>query len=222
MTFSRHQLAQRTTLDAVDLEEVHRCRRAHNQLGFAYQVGFVRLLNRFLKQESFEVLNELLLFTGVQLGVATNLIDEYRRRRQTISEHQQRITRYRGLRHFAAEERQLLVAFVFDAASRLCTTRATWSSMSSTRTPTAIPTSTSPRSRCSAGASVRGFGASRSSDSTVSTRATTAFSGALWVRRIGRSTRVGSPTSGMPRSFLRLAGVRTHHRFGRAEATCGI
>ena len=119
MTFSRHQLAQRTTLDAVDLEEVHRCRRAHNQLGFAYQVGFVRLLNRFPKQEPFEVLDELLLFTGVQLVVATNLIDEYRRRRQTISEHQQRITRYRGLRHFAAEERQRLVAFVFDAASRL-------------------------------------------------------------------------------------------------------
>ena len=79
----------------------------------------MRLLNRFPKQEPFEVLDELLLFTGVQLGVATNLIDEYRRRRQTISEHQQRITRYRGLRHFAAEERQLLVAFVFDAASRL-------------------------------------------------------------------------------------------------------
>ena len=59
------------------------------------------------------------MFTGVQLGVATNLIDEYRRRRQTISEPQQRITRYRGLRHFAAEERQRLVAFVFDAASRL-------------------------------------------------------------------------------------------------------
>ena len=119
MTFSRHQLAQRTTLDAGDLEEVHRCRRAHNQLGFAYQVGFVRLLNRFPKQEPFEVLDELLLFTGVQLGVATNLIDEYQRRRQTISEHQQRITRYRGLRHFAAEERQRLVTFVFDAASRL-------------------------------------------------------------------------------------------------------
>ena len=40
-------LAQRATLDAVDLAEVQGCRRAHNQLGFAYQVGFVRLLNRF-------------------------------------------------------------------------------------------------------------------------------------------------------------------------------
>ena len=57
MTFSRHQLAQRTTLDTMDLEEVHRCRRAHNQLGFAYQVGFVRLLNRFPKQAPFEVLD---------------------------------------------------------------------------------------------------------------------------------------------------------------------
>ena len=48
MTFSRHHLAQRATLDAVDLAEVQGCRRAHNQLGFAYQVGFVRLLNRCL------------------------------------------------------------------------------------------------------------------------------------------------------------------------------
>ena len=48
MTFSRHYLAQRATLDAVDLAEVQGCRRAHNQLGFAYQVGFVRLFNRCL------------------------------------------------------------------------------------------------------------------------------------------------------------------------------
>ena len=33
--------------DAVDLTEVQGCRRAYNQLGFAYQVG--RLLNRFAK-----------------------------------------------------------------------------------------------------------------------------------------------------------------------------
>ena len=48
MTFSRHYLAQRATLDAVDLAEVQGCCRAHNQLGFAYQVGFVRLLNSCL------------------------------------------------------------------------------------------------------------------------------------------------------------------------------
>ena len=105
MTFSRHYLAQQATLDAVDLAEVQGCRRAHNQLGFAYQVGFVRLLNRFPKQEPFEVLDELLLFTGMQLGVDSTLIEEYRRRRQTISEHQQRIT---AVQISWAEQRRLL------------------------------------------------------------------------------------------------------------------
>ena len=118
MTFSRHSLAQRATLDAVDRAEIQGCRRAHNQLGFAYQVGFVRLLNRFPKQEPFEVLDELLRFTGMQLGVDATLIEECRRRRQTISEHQQRIARYRGLCHFGAEERRRLEAFVFDDTRR--------------------------------------------------------------------------------------------------------
>ena len=49
MTFSRHYLAQRATLDAVDLAEVQGCRRAHNQLGFAYQVGFVRVAPRIVR-----------------------------------------------------------------------------------------------------------------------------------------------------------------------------
>ena len=79
----------------------------------------MRLLNRIPKQEPFEVLDELLLFTGMQLGVDSTLIEEYRRRRQTISEHQQRIARYRGLCHFGAEERRRLEAFVFEAAARL-------------------------------------------------------------------------------------------------------
>ena len=120
MTFSRHHLAQRATLDAVDLAEVQGCRRAHNQLGFAYQVGFVRLLNHFPKQEPFEVLDELLLFTGMQLGVDSTLIEEYRRRRQTISEHQQRIARYRGLCHFGAEERRRLDEVPVGTSQREC------------------------------------------------------------------------------------------------------
>ena len=85
MTFSRHYLAQRATLDAVDLAEVQGCRRAHNQLGFAYQVGFVRLLNRFPKQQPFEVLDELLLFTGMQLGVDSTLVCPQSQTRPAVS-----------------------------------------------------------------------------------------------------------------------------------------
>ena len=85
MTFSRHYLAQRATLDAVDLAEVQGCRRAHNQLGFAYQVGSVRLLNRLPKQQPFEVLDELLLFTGMQLGVDSTLVCPQSQTRPAVS-----------------------------------------------------------------------------------------------------------------------------------------
>ena len=73
MTFSRHHLTQRATLDTVDLAEVLGSRRTHNQL------GFIRLLNRFPKHEPLEVLDELLLFTDVQLRGDSTLIVEYRR-----------------------------------------------------------------------------------------------------------------------------------------------
>ena len=90
-------------------------------LRFSFSSSLSRLAwsTRIPKQEPFEVLDELLLFTGMQLGVDSTLIEEYRRRRQTISEHQQRIARYRGLCHFGAEERRRLEAFVFEAAARL-------------------------------------------------------------------------------------------------------
>ena len=42
--FSRAQLVREASLTVADLAEVEKCRRHHNRLGFAYQVGFVRLL----------------------------------------------------------------------------------------------------------------------------------------------------------------------------------
>ena len=104
MTFSRHYLAHRATLNAVDLAEVQGCRRGRNQLGFAYHIVFVRLLNRFPKQEPFEVLDKLLLFTGCNSGSTRLSLRSTNGQRQTISEHQQRIARYRDLCHFGATE----------------------------------------------------------------------------------------------------------------------
>ena len=119
MEFTRRQLAQKARLTEADLEEVSRCRRPHNQLGFGYQVGFVHLLNRFPKQEPLELVDELLLFTAVQLRIDANLIEHYQQRRQTISEHQQRITDYLGLRRFDDRARAELEEFVFGEAMRL-------------------------------------------------------------------------------------------------------
>ncbi len=75
--YSRRQLAEKAALSDADLVEVQRCRQDHNRLGFAYQLGFVRLLNRFPQQKPFEVIDELLVYTGVQLGLATALIEPY-------------------------------------------------------------------------------------------------------------------------------------------------
>ena len=87
-----------------DLVQIGKCRRPHNRLGFAYQVAFVRLLNRFPKQQPFEILDELMSFSAAQLGVDVGLIGLYRGRQQTISEHQQTIAGYLGLRHFGDAE----------------------------------------------------------------------------------------------------------------------
>ena len=53
--FSRAQLVREASLTVVDLAEVEKCRRHHNRLGFAYQVGFVRLLQRFPTRRPLEI-----------------------------------------------------------------------------------------------------------------------------------------------------------------------
>jgi hypothetical protein len=117
--YSRRQLKREAALNERDLVEVGKCRRAQNRLGFAYQLAFVRLLNCFPKQEEFEVLDDLVNFTAVQLGVDAGLIDFYRRRRQTISEHQRAIIAHLGLREFGDAEVGALATFIFEESCRL-------------------------------------------------------------------------------------------------------
>ena len=82
-------------------------------------MGFVRLLNRFPAQQPFELIDELLTFVGVQLTVDAGLITHYQHRRQTISEHQQRITEYLHHTPFGETEAKRLEAFVFEESCRL-------------------------------------------------------------------------------------------------------
>ena len=66
-TLSRQQLKRAVALNGEDLKpNHHQCRRFHNQLGFAYQVAFVRLFNRFPKQQPFEILDELVSVSAAQ------------------------------------------------------------------------------------------------------------------------------------------------------------
>ena len=69
LSFSRGQMIREASLTEADLAEVDKCRRDHNRLGFAYQIGFVRLFSRFPAQQPLEVCDELLNFVAMQLSI---------------------------------------------------------------------------------------------------------------------------------------------------------
>jgi hypothetical protein len=96
--FSRDQLKRAASLTQEDFVQLGKCRRPHNRLGFAYQVAFVRLIDRFPQQRPFELFEKLVCFNAAQLGLDAEPIELYRKWQPTISEHQQTIAGYLGLR----------------------------------------------------------------------------------------------------------------------------
>ncbi len=117
--YSRQELIASTSLTEEDILQLNQCRPNYNRLGFGYQIGFVRLLNRFPTQQPLEILNDLLTFVSVQLKIDENEINSYQKRRQTISQHQIRILNYLNLKKFSSEQRDLLRKFIFEEACRL-------------------------------------------------------------------------------------------------------
>jgi hypothetical protein len=65
---SRDQLKRAASLTEEDFVQLGKCRRPHNRLGFAYQVAFVRLFDRFPQQQPFGLIEELVCFSAAQLG----------------------------------------------------------------------------------------------------------------------------------------------------------
>ena len=118
-SFSRGQMVREASLTEADLAEIAKCRRDQNRLGFAYQVGFVRLFSRFPAQQPLEVCDELLNFVAMQLNIEATQIDGYAARQHTISDHQASIRGYLKLAVFDADQAQALERFVFEESSRL-------------------------------------------------------------------------------------------------------
>jgi hypothetical protein len=108
-------------------------RRPHNRLGFAYQVAFVRLFDRFPQEQPFELLEELVCFSAAQLGLDAGLIELYCKRPPTISEHRQTIADYLRLRPFDDAAVTQLEQFLFEEACRLKQAAALTSSSSRAR-----------------------------------------------------------------------------------------
>ncbi|OPY73908.1 MAG: Tn3 transposase DDE domain protein [Syntrophorhabdus sp. PtaU1.Bin002] len=88
-------------------------------MGFGYQLAFVRLLNRFPNQQPLEVIDDMLSYVSVQLGIPIENISEYSKRQPTISEHQEQIREYLGLARLSEAGLDDLKQFIFEEASRL-------------------------------------------------------------------------------------------------------
>ena len=116
---SRPRLIRDATFLEADRREIVLRRGPHNQLGFAYQVAFVRVLGRFPQQAPLEIDGEILRFAALQLGADAETIHAYAGRQQTVSEHQQRIGEYLRLRAFDAAAGERLARFLEDEALRL-------------------------------------------------------------------------------------------------------
>ena len=119
LSFSRGQMVRETTLTEADLAKVDECRRDHNRLGFAYQIGFVRLFSRFPAQQPLEVCDELLSFVAMQLNIDVTSLEGYAARQHTVSDHQARIRDSLKLAIFDLEQVEALERFVFEESCRL-------------------------------------------------------------------------------------------------------
>ncbi len=69
---SLEQLASTTQFSEKDLKEIKQCRHCYTQLGFGYQLAFVRTFNRFPAQEPLYIVDEIITFVS---GVNRELVN---------------------------------------------------------------------------------------------------------------------------------------------------
>jgi TnpA family transposase len=117
--YPREIIAARVQFTPADHTQIARCRGDHNRLGFAYQMGFVRLTGRFPMSQPFELLDDLLAFVAGEVALEPTAIQAYAQRRQTVSEHQQLLQLHLGFRPCGPPEREALRYFLLDEAMRL-------------------------------------------------------------------------------------------------------
>ncbi len=107
-----------TPFSAEDIARIMTCRGEHNCLGFAYQLAFVRSLNRFPAQDPLEIDEDVLTFASVQLRMDIQDGWQYGGRQKTVSDHQDAIRDYLGLRSFNTATAEI-EDFLFKEACQL-------------------------------------------------------------------------------------------------------
>src|SRR5450756_197488 len=88
-------------------------------LRLGYQLGFVRLFNQFPAQVTFEPIEDLVAYMSLQLDIAPVLIEQYKKRQQTIAEHRKLIQEYLSLKPFHPDGVELLSDFLYKEALQI-------------------------------------------------------------------------------------------------------
>jgi TnpA family transposase len=117
--YSHQQLIEIGKLSKEDFKKIKTYHDKHNHLGFAYQLIFVRLLNYFPKQKPLKVVEDILLFTALQLDLDSKYIEEYLKHQSHIARHQEYIRRYLNLKSFDIKASLELQQFLFEEAQRI-------------------------------------------------------------------------------------------------------
>lgn len=116
---SQRSLIEYGTFSTEDLVQINKCRGMHNKLGFGYQLAFIRLLNYLPGIKPFEVMEEILIYSALQLEINTDEIKLYEANRTKVSDHQQEIIKYLNYILYNATSQTQLEQFVFNEALRL-------------------------------------------------------------------------------------------------------
>ena len=116
---ARSQLIRELSLTPTDLAKIARCRGDPQRLGFAYQLGFVRVFQRFPVQQPLEICEELLSFSALQTGIDSDRLSDSASWQQTVSRHPIRIREYLGLRSFDPGPARGLEPFLYEEPCRL-------------------------------------------------------------------------------------------------------
>jgi TnpA family transposase len=114
-SFSQYSLIEYGKLSNMDFSLINKCRGEHNKLGFAYQLIFIKLLNTVPCQSPFEIIEEIVIYAGMQLSLDSTIICLYLNR-QKISAHQKTIITYLQYNAFNEQTQLLLKDFIFQQA----------------------------------------------------------------------------------------------------------
>lgn len=115
----RELIAARVVLTPADQVQIALCRGAHNRLGVAYQIAFVRLPGRFPNQQPLELLPDVLAFVASELALDPTVMEAYAQRQATVSAHQEQLRLHLGFRAFGPVERETLSHFLREEALHL-------------------------------------------------------------------------------------------------------